>query len=258
MKRENEISILVVAHNHGDSLGKLIESFIKFEYKQVYFCDAASTDNTLEILLNSPYKENILKKNILEGFSKNNNDLIRHFNLSTSYFLLLNPDTFFDTDFISTLYCLMEKRADIGISAPTTYYPNGNLQITWKRFPDFFQVIKKRLGFLKAENEEQMLGPEIDWCLGACMLIRSSFLKENRSLLDERYRLYCEDIDICFRVYQEGLKVYGVKETYIYHSLQEKSSQSIFSKYNLWNVSSIIKFIVKWNIKYFESINKKK
>lgn len=250
MKVKSDISILVVAHNHGDSLGKLIESLIKFEYEQVYFCDAASSDNTSEILENSPFKNNILVKKILESYSKNNNDLIRHFNLNTPYYLLLNPDTFFDMDFISSLYGLMEERLDLGITTPLTLYPDGRLQITWKRFPNFFQVIKKRLGILKAENEKQMEGPVIDWCLGACMLIREVFLKENRSLLDERYRLYCEDIDICFEASERGLRVYGLKEAFIYHSLQEKSAKSIFNKYNLWNVTSIVKFIVKWNLKY--------
>lgn len=250
MSLKNDISILIVTHNHEDFIGNLITSLEKFEYSNVYICDANSSDNTLEILEKSSFNKNILIKNTLESFSKNNNDLIRKFNLKSKYYLLLNPDLFFDQDFIKSLYYKMESDSSIGIATPTIFYPNKNLQVTWKKFPSVAQVIKKRLGFFKTENETQSISDDIDWCLGACMLISSSLLKPNGTLLDERYRLYCEDVDICFEAKQKKLKVKGVKEAYAFHHLNEMSSKKIFSKYNYWNVCSIIKFAVKWNYKY--------
>ncbi|MFB9051977.1 glycosyltransferase [Formosa undariae] len=254
MTQENQISILVVTHNHVEYIGQLLKSLIDFNVQNVFFCDAKSTDGTVEKLLKSPYKDNILLKEVLEGFSKNNNDLIRHFNLETRYYMLLNPDTYFDTNFIQVLYNFIKKDNTIGIVTPVLKYPNGDIQKTWKAFPNFINVVRKRLGLLKANNEIQMVGPNIDWCLGACMLIHNQFLKPNKTLLDERYRLYCEDIDICFEAHSRGLKVIGINQTYIYHHLNETSAKNIFSKYNVWNVSSIIKFIIKWNVQYFKKL----
>lgn len=244
------ISILVVTHNHAQYIDKLLDSLIKFDIKNVFFCDAKSTDDTPLKLLRSPFKKNVYVKEVLEGFSKNNNDLIRYFNLNTKYYLLLNPDTFFDINFIETLYKKAEADESIGVIAPVLKYPDGRTQITWKKFPNVVTVIKKRLGLLKAFNEKSMLGPNIDWCLGACMLINNKLLKNENTLLDERYRLYCEDIDICFEAHQKGFKVIGDKDTYIYHHLNETSAKNIFSKYNLWNIMSILKFALKWNISY--------
>ena len=215
----NEISILVVTHNHGDYIQKLIDSLVHFKFTNVYFCDAKSSDNTLKILLSSPFSDNVLAKKKLVGFSKNNNDLIREFKLSTKYYLLLNPDTHFDVDFLEVLYNKMELDQTIGIASPVIKYPDGRLQITWKKFPNFKTVVKKRLGLLKAINEKPMNGPLIDWSLGACMLISNQLIKGNGTLLDERYRLYCEDIDICFESHNRGLKVIGCSDTYIYHHL---------------------------------------
>lgn len=254
MEYENEISILIVTHNHGEFIDKLIDSLINFDYKNVYFCDANSTDGTLDKLRKSPFRERIFVKSVLEGFSKNNNDLIRHFKLDSNYFLLLNPDTYFDVDFLSVLYLKIGADRNIGIVAPLLRYPNGHLQVTWKKFPNLFNVIKKRLGLLKSKSEVQMEGPEIDWCLGACMLISKRLMKEKNNLLDERYRLYCEDIDICFETHQKKMKVLGVASTYIYHSLNESSSKDIFSKYNRWNLMSIGKFMIKWNWKYLSRV----
>lgn len=250
MSFKKDISILIVTHNHEDFIGNLITSLEKFQYSNVFICDANSSDKTLEILQNSSFNKNILIKSNLESFSKNNNDLIREFHLKSKYYLLLNPDLFFDQDFIKLLYEKMESDQSIGIATPTIFYPNKKLQVSWKKFPSVMQVVKKRLGIFKTENETQSTSDDIDWCLGACMLISSRLLKSNLTLLDERYRLYCEDVDICFEAKQKDLKVKGVNEAYAFHHLNEMSSKNIFSKYNYWNVCSIIKFAIKWNYKY--------
>ncbi len=247
---QKDISILVVTHNHSDYIDNLLASIEKFGYTNVFFCDAVSTDDTLSKLKNSSFSKNVLIKTSLEGFSKNNNDLIRHFNLDSKYYLLLNPDTYFDVDFIKVLSTTMQNDNSIGIATPLLKYPDGRNQVSWKKFPGFITVAKKRLGVLRSQNEHQMSGPEIDWCLGACMLITNKLLKEGQTLLDERYRLYCEDIDICFEAKQKKMKVVAVNSTYVYHNLNEKSSKHIFSKYNMWNIASILKFIAKWNFKY--------
>lgn len=249
---KEEISILVVTHNHQDFIGKLIQSLEEFNYRNVYFCEAASTDNTFDIIKNSIFKNNILKKNKLEGFSKNNNDLIRFFNLRTKYYLLLNPDLFFHEDFIKKLYEKMEEDFTIGIATPLLFYPNNEIQNTWKKFPSILHVIKKRLGILKVKDEVQLLSSDIDWCLGACMMISNKLLKPDLALLDERYRLYCEDADICMEAKSKELKVIGVETAKAFHHLNEMSSKRIFSKYNYWNIESILKFFIKWNWRYFE------
>lgn len=250
MHTDSQVSILVVTHNHGQYLKKLLKSLEDFKYKNVYFCDTASTDDTVEILKKSSFKNQILFKNELEGFAKNNNDLIRHFQLDSEYYLLLNPDVFFTEDFLSILLQKFKQNPSAGIAAPLVYYPDGNLQVTWKRFPSLFSVILKRLGIRKTTDEKQSKASEIDWALGACLLISQKLLKNDGRLLDERYRLYCEDIDICFESKTRGMEIIGVEETFIYHHLNELSAKKIWSKYNFWNLQSIFKFVIKWNFKY--------
>ncbi|WP_353164631.1 glycosyltransferase [Empedobacter brevis] len=245
-----DLSILIVTHNHGDYIENLLNSLEKFNYKNVYICDAASRDKTTDILKSSIYSSHVFYKKKLEGFSKNNNDLIRKFKLNSKYYLLLNPDLYFEEDFIKVLFNKMETDNTIGITTPLINYPDGTIQVTWKKFPSVYQVIKKRMGIIKATEEIQVKSGELDWCLGACMLISNQLLKEEGNLLDERYRLYCEDVDICFEAKIRKLKVVGVEDVKAYHHLNELSSKRIWSKYNLWNIQSILKFALKWNIKY--------
>ncbi|HRO76248.1 MAG TPA: glycosyltransferase family 2 protein [Crocinitomicaceae bacterium] len=250
MPHKTDISILIVTHNHGDYIAKLLNDLHRFGYTNVYICDAKSQDQTVNLLKESPYSKQILIKDKLEGFSKNNNDLIRFFKLNTPYYLLLNPDVYLEEDFLAVLYSEMNTHSSIGIIAPMVKYPNGSVQTTWKKFPSVLQVFKKRLGLAKAIDEKQQKSGVIDWCLGACMLIRSSFLKKNGNLLDERYRLYCEDVDICFEAKMCGFQVIGSDKTFVYHHLNELSAKNIFSKYNWWNIVSIFKFALKWNYKF--------
>lgn len=252
---QSTIAILIVTHNHEDYIDNLLDSLTRFNFMNTFFCDALSTDRTVEKIKKSVFKNKLLVKNKLEGFSKNNNDLLRHFKIKADYYLLLNPDTFFDTDFLNCLHDKALLDPHIGIIAPMLKYPDGRPQVSWKKFPNFIDVFKKRLGLTKATDEKQMKGPYIDWCLGACMLINKKLLKRDMKLLDERYRLYCEDIDICLEAHLKQMKVIGDNSTYIFHNLNEKSSKNILSKYNIWNIKSIIKFIIKWNVKYFRKIN---
>lgn len=246
-----DVSILIVVHNHEEHLPLLINSLEKFKYLNTFFCDAASSDSSRKIIEESSYKDHLLVKKNLQSFSKNNNDLIKHFNLKNKYYLVLNPDTYFDTDFLSSLVSFLENHYETVIVCPKLLYPNGRLQKSWKKFPSFFQVVLKRIGLRNVEDEKKLQDGYIDWCLGACMLIRSSFIKKRGFLFDERYRLYCEDIDICFSAKIHGYKVFALKEAYIYHFLGESSSRIILSKYNIWNIASIIKFLLKWNFRYF-------
>lgn len=248
MNNKPSVSILVVTHNHAEYIPKLLQSLETFDYENVFFCDADSKDNTLKILNDSSFSGNILPKKILEGFSKNNNDLIRHFKLSSDYYLLLNPDVYFTEDFLSVLLEKAQKDTTIGIASPLTYYPNNQIQVTWKKFPSIGQVFKKRMGILKATKEKQT--DQAEWVLGSCMLISNKLLKKDNTLLDERYRLYCEDIDICFECTYKKMKILTVKDTFVYHHLNELSSKNIWSKYNYWNIVSILKFALKWNFKY--------
>lgn len=250
MLHKTDISILIVTHNHGDYIEKLLNALSHFEYTNVYICDAASHDQTVAILKDSPYSKQVLFKSELESFSKNNNDLIRSFGLNTPYFLLLNPDVYFEEDFLAVLYHEIHNDSSIGVIAPLVKYPDGKIQTTWKKFPSVIQVMKKRIGLRRTFDEVQQKAGVIDWCLGACMLIRGTFLKQNGYLLDERYRLYCEDVDICFEAKTKKYKVIGCDKTFVFHHLNELSAKKIFSKYNRWNIISIFKFALKWNYKF--------
>ena len=66
----------------------------------------------------------------------------------------------------------------------------------------------------------------VDWGLGAAMMIRRS--AAGRELFDERYFLYFEDVDLCFRIHENGWKVlYNPAAGMVHHHLRE-SAKTLF------------------------------
>ena len=57
---------------------------------------------------------------------------------------------------------------------------------------------------------------QVDWVTAACMLVRRRDA-EAAGLLDERYFMYCEDVDFCAAVRANGGRVYFAPEPRVVH-----------------------------------------
>jgi hypothetical protein len=57
---------------------------------------------------------------------------------------------------------------------------------------------------------------EVDALSGSCMMVRKSVI-DKIGLLDEDIFMFGEDIDWCWRIKQEGLKIVYIPESVVYH-----------------------------------------
>ncbi|SFD83361.1 Glycosyltransferase, GT2 family [Pseudomonas citronellolis] len=260
---QNSYAILIVTHNHVDYIKSLIDSCRKIPNVGKYICDAASTDGTAEKLeaeISGDSSFHLIKKDILEGFSKNNNDLVRAFSLHNRNLILINPDCHFEKAAFLTFIERILRIENLGIAAPALYYPNGYPQVSWRKFPSLKEFIKNRLPGRRASTKNHFTKEfqektfDIEWALGALLFISKNLT--STPPLDERYRLYCEDSDICMKAHASGMRVIGIDIPGFYHALQEKSSTKFLSKFNYWNLCSGLKFAIKWNSTYLKVTRK--
>ena len=56
----------------------------------------------------------------------------------------------------------------------------------------------------------------VDWVSGACLLVRRADA-EAAGLLDERYFMYCEDVDFCAAIRARGGRVYFTPSAEVTH-----------------------------------------
>ena len=107
----------------------------------------------------------------------------------------------------------------------------------------FFDFIKTYLFQDRSKfiDRSQPLPENVDlWASGACLLIKCSVFEKLEGL-DERFYLYCEDIDFCKRALAQNIKVHYVEEAKLIH-YRRRYSKGFFTKYFFWHVASVFKY----------------
>lgn len=133
------------------------------------------------------------------------------------YLLLLNPDAFLAEGSLRRLVSYLDAEPRVGIIGPRIVNPDGSPQGSARAFPRMLTGLFGRTSLLSRLfphnplTRRQVLnlrasgeGPRpVDWVSGACMFLRRAVL-EKVGPLDERFFLYWEDADICWRARAGG------------------------------------------------------
>jgi GT2 family glycosyltransferase len=120
------------------------------------------------------------------------------------------------------------------VVAPRLYSEDGTVQASARRFPTAAAVlgVDPRLARLapiargrhRYEEPSNAADPaEVDWAVGAAMLIRRQAF-EDAGGWNERYRLYLEDTDFCLRLADAGWKVAYLPTARLLHRWARVSS----------------------------------
>jgi hypothetical protein len=82
----------------------------------------------------------------------------------------------------------------------------------------------------------------VDWLLGAALTMRASEYSDLGGM-DEGYRLYCEDIDLCRRAWEAGGSVVLLPEAVVEHDLSELTRRRFLTRATLWHMRSMARYI---------------
>ena len=259
-----DISIIIVTHNSLSPVEECLESIEQHppagEY-EVVIVDNASTDGSPEMIGRRfpSVRLHANRENI--GYSRGVNQGIE--SSSGRLFLVLNPDIVVREGSIDRLVSFLERTPDAGIAASKLIYPDGRLQHSCRRFYNLTVLLLRRtlLGKIfpnaRPLREHLMLdydhetARKVDWVIGACLLVRREAIEKVGSM-DERFFLYFEDIDWCYRMQHHGWAVYYVPESVMVHRYERSSAKSIFKKPIIIHILSMLRYVEKWNrIFYF-------
>jgi N-acetylglucosaminyl-diphospho-decaprenol L-rhamnosyltransferase len=150
---------------------------------------------------------------------------------SPGYVLLLNPDTVVHPGAIEALAAFLDAHPRVGAVGPRLLNTDGSVQPAAFRFPtlamtllDLFppgQALPGRLygswwhGRYPHEQCAEAPFP-IDHPLGACILAQRT-LVEQVGLLDERFFMYAEEVDWCYRTRQAGWAIWQEPRARVTH-----------------------------------------
>jgi len=223
---------------------------------EVIVVDNASGDGTPALVVREyPWVRLIASRENL-GYSKGVNLGIRS---ATGRFLfILNPDTVVRRGAVQKLVDFMERTPDAGIVGPKLVFHDGSVQLSCRRFYTFTVLVMRRTPLGKifrnagAVRDHLMLDfdhestRQVDWLIGAAMLVRRQAV-ESVGLMDERFFLYFEDVDWCYRMAHKGLKVYYVADSVVEHGYQRESAQAVINRSFVAHLVSLFRYYEKWN-----------
>jgi GT2 family glycosyltransferase/lipopolysaccharide/colanic/teichoic acid biosynthesis glycosyltransferase len=258
-----QTSVIIVTYNSAGVIGACLDSLAAEAAAgalEVVVVDNASVDGTPD-LVRGRYPWAALhagRENL--GYSKGVNIGIRR--ARGRYLFILNPDTVVRRGAVQKLVDFMERTPDAGIVGPKLVFHDGSVQLSCRRFYTFRVLLLRRtpLGRLfpraRAAREHLMQDFDhastrpVDWLIGAAMLVRREAV-DSVGMMDERFFLYFEDVDWCYRMAQKGLRVYYVADAVVEHGYQRESAQAVMNRSFVAHLVSLFRYYEKWNALFY-------
>ena len=238
-----DLSIVIPHLNKMASLAKCLSSIPSAAgtlSHEIIVVDNGSVDGSRERVNRDFPKAVLLQNKTNEGFGRAVNHGLRI--AQGRYLLCLNNDTLLSPLSLERLVAFMEGQPEAGIAGGKILNRDGSLQLSARSFPGIETAFFNRSGFLTRlfpknpfsrryllSDWDHNSPKEVDWVSGSFFLIRRSLI-EKIGLFDERFFLYCEDVDYCRRAKEAGYRVYYVPTSHLIHETgySEKKFNTLF------------------------------
>jgi GT2 family glycosyltransferase len=237
-----KLSIVVVNYNVKNLLKKCLESIFKYEKDiefEVMVVDNNSKDHSQEMLKRDFPQVKLTENKRNLGFSRACNQGIKQ--SRGRYILLLNPDTEFTSGGFKKMIDFMDSKPEVGICGPKMINKEGKLQFSCRSFPSYLTAISSSQSILNRIFPENFLSQkyllkekdhsqssEVDWVSGSCLLAKREML-EKVGLLDERFYMYVEDVDLCHRAKKSGFSVFYFPLVVVIHHIGKSTQKRKFA-----------------------------
>lgn len=242
-----ELAIIIVNWNTREMLARCLESLTNSQglnladstlsstengrfSQKIYVVDNASSDGSVEMIKARFPWVHIIENSENLGFARANNQALLQ--SRGSYAVLLNSDTVLHPHALDKMVEFMDSHPEAGGCGPRLLNADGSLQSSchplltpWR---EFWRLI------LLDRIWHRATYPQAKWDLrtprrvevikGACLLLRREALKEV-GLLDDRYFMYTEEMDLCYRLLKAGWDIWWVPQAVVTHYGEASSQQ---------------------------------
>ena len=223
-------SVIIIAYNSCDFIPACLKSVrdaCEGIDSQIIVLDNGSNEPIIPEIKNFfPEVEWIDSKENL-GFGKGCNLAEKH--ATKPYLFFINPDTIISKNAFREMLKFMEEHPEAGTVGCRILNEDGSLQWACRRsFPTIVSAVSKTIGLAALFPKSKLLASynmtyadpdemiEVDAVSGSFFCIRRD-VYEKLNGFDEDYFMYGEDLDLCFRTKQMGLKNYYTPVTNILH-----------------------------------------
>jgi GT2 family glycosyltransferase len=243
-----KVSAVVVSHGHAAELQEALPALLPQVDEVVVVANIAASIRAV------PEGVRVLENARPLGFAANVNQGIAA--TEGELVLVANPDAVPEPGAVTVLREFMEGHPRCGIAGPMLRDPDGSLQASRRRFPTVVGTLVRRTPlrrlFPPLERQRAHYGldedpdepAQVDWMLGGFMLLRRSMLDELGGL-DPAFRMYGEDIDLCYRAGKAGWERWYVPAAVVMHRWDAFTDRRLWTRRTLWHWRGMLRFVRK-------------
>lgn len=253
-----KLSVIIVNYNVKYFIEVCLHSVLRAMegiQAEIIVVDNNSTDGSCEMIKWKFPSVKLIANNDNKGFSKANNQGVAV--ARGEYILFLNPDTVMPEDFFSKTISYMDTHPEAGSIGPKLLDGKGQFAPDGKKsFPSLSVAIFKTTGINKIFSKSPYFNKyyavhigendtaEVDVLSGCCMLVRNKVLNEIGGAFDEDYFMYCEDVDLAYRIKKAGYKNIYYPEATLIHYKGESTRKATLSYVRIFN-EALVTFVKK-------------
>lgn len=236
-----KIAIVILNWNGQKFLKQFLPTVVKhssFDDTEIYVADNGSSDDSLSFLKNYPSVKVIaFEKN--HGFTTGYNKALSQ--IKAKYYVLLNSDIEVTPNWLQPIVNFLDNNLEVAAAMPKILDYNKKTHFEYAGaaggFLDKFAYPFCRGRILdKIEEDKGQYNQvsEIFWATGACLFIRADLFHQLGGL-DDDFFAHMEEIDLCWRLKNEGYKIMYIPQSFIYHvgggTLPNNNPKKIFLNY---------------------------
>lgn len=258
-----DLSTIIVNWRAADVLVECVEALLKATQHtrhQVIVVDNHSRDGSPERVQRAFPQVTVLFNPENRGFAKAVNQGLER--AEGRYILLLNPDTRVDEKAVERMLAVLETQPEVGAVGPMIVNSDGSYQRSSRRalptparafyklaglaalFPSHPVFAQYHVGHVSADVRQ-----DVEILSGSVLMTRRDVVDQVGGL-DERFFLYGEDIDWCYRVGQAGWRIVYLPEARVVHHHRLSSRQApVRSTYEFYR-SMILFYEKHWARRY--------
>lgn len=231
-------AIVILNWNGQQLLEQFLPSIVNFnaDNAEIYVADNASTDTSIAFVKKHFPKVKIVKNTTNGGYAKGYNDALQH--IKADIYCLINSDIEVTKNWLSPILQVFKDEENTAIIQPKLVDFKNKTKFEYAGagggFVDFFGYPYCRgrvFNELETDNSQFNDITEIFWASGACFFIRSNVFHQLDGF-DEDYFAHQEEIDLCWRVQNEGYNIKYVGTSTVFHvggaTLQETNPHKTY------------------------------
>jgi GT2 family glycosyltransferase len=218
----DKVAVVILNYNGKNYLERFLPSVVSNSSgARLYIADNNSTDDSIPFLEQHYPQIDIIRISSNNGYSKGYNIALR--SIQAEYYILLNSDVEVTPGWIEPVIAIMESDEQIAACQPKIKSYHNKKAFEYAGAAGGFI---DRLGYpfcrgrifnsIEEDHGQYDDNCEIFWASGACLFIKVPLFHKIGGF-DEDFFAHMEEIDLCWKLKNQGYKIYYAGQSTVYH-----------------------------------------